>query len=191
MGRYHNSVSGSTLLLIFCLFLAIALPGGISTAIENNKEYDLPVYVSENITVTGYSVYTVKGEITNLTNEDVVIERLEITLAGNKENTRYSAEILIKNIIVPANSSYQIYSPGHSFENKYGSIVASGELESAHISDCVINGESVELKKYDGENFVGLWQKQQGVEIGMIATGSFGLVAAIAIIIYKVKSRYY
>ena len=190
MGRYYNSVSWSTLGLIMCLLFALFLPGGISTVIENNKAYELPVYVSENVSVTGYSVYTVTGELTNLTNENVVIERLEITLTGNTDNTKYSTEILIKNITVPANSSYQIYSPGHSFKNKYGTTVASGELENAYISDCVIDGESVKLKKYDGEHFVDLGLKQGG-EVIMIVTGSIALIGAIAIVIYKVKDRYY
>ncbi len=188
MGRY-NSPSWSTLGLILCLCFALLLPGGISMLCVANQDYDTPVYISEKFTVSGYSTYTVTGELTNRTNKDVVIERLEITLMGKKEYTSYVTNFSIRNITVPANSSYQIYSPGHMFKNEYGGTIPSGELDTARISDCVINGKSVKLKKFDGKNFV-----EQGVQPGgaivAIVTGSIALLGAIGIIVYKVKTRY-
>ena len=188
MGRY-DSPSWSTLGLILCLCFALFLPIGISMLSETNQEYDIPVYISEKITVSGYSTYTVTGELTNRTNKDVVIEQLEITLTGKKEYTSYVTDFSIRNITVPANSSYKIYSPGHMFRNEYGGKVATGELDSARISDCVINGKSVKLKKFDGKNFV-----EQGVQPGgeilAIVTGSIALLGAIGIIAYKVKTRF-
>ena len=188
MGRY-DSPSWSTMGLILCLLFALFLPGGISMLNEANQKYDLPIYISQKLSVTGYSSYTVTGELTNNSDRDVVIERLEITLTGKKEYTSYVTDFSINNITVPANSSYKIHSPGHTFQNEHGGVVASGELSLARISDCVINGKSVELKKYDGTNFV-----EQGVQPGganlAIATGSIALLGAIAIVIYKIKTRY-
>lgn len=188
MGRY-GSPSWSTMGLILCLLFALFLPGGISMLNEANQKYDLPIYISQKLSVTGYSSYTVTGELTNNSDRDVVIERLEITLTGKKEYTSYVTDFSINNITVPANSSYEIHSPGHTFQNEHGGVVASGELSSARISDCVIDGKSVELKEYDGTNFV-----EQGVQPGgailAIVTGSIALLGAIAIVIYKVKTRY-
>ena len=185
---YYNSPSWSTIGLILCLCFSLFLPGGISMINEAIQTYDLPVYISEKIAVSGHYTYTITGELTNRTNEDVIIERLEITLTGKKENTSYVADFSLRNITVPANSSYEIYSPGHAFRNEYGSTMSSGELSSGRISDCIINGKSVTLKEIDGTSFV-----EQGVQPGgavlAIVTGSIALLGAMAIIIYKIKSR--
>ena len=189
MSGYYNTPSWSTMGLIMCLLVALFLPGGISSVVEANQEYDLPVCISEEISVIGYSSYTVTGELTNLTNEDVLIERLSITLSGKKEYTSYTASVSLKNITVPANSSYRISSPGHMFKNEYGYTVASGELTSGHIRECIINGESVELKKIDGESFIYQGERPGGSVVAIVI-GSIALLGAIAIIVYKIKTRY-
>ena len=189
MGRY-NDVSWSTIGLIMCLLFSLFLPGGISGVVEENKEYDLPVYISEKVTVSGYTSYTVSGELTNRTNEDVIIDCLVITITGKKEYTSYSGGVSIRNITVPANSSYKINSSGHKFKTEHGGTVPSGELDFAQISDCIINGEHVELKKFDGENFIDQGMRP-GANIIAIVIGSIALLGAIAIIWYKIKERYY
>ena len=189
MGLFNNA-SRSTAGLILCLLFAFfSLPVGISEINEVNKDYDIPVYISNEFEVLGYSTYTITGELTNRTNSDVVIERLEITLTGKKGNTSLLAYYTMSNITVPANSSYQIYSPGNMFRYENGRIAASGELNSARISDCVINSESVELKKFDGKNFVE--QDFNAIEITLYTViGSIAFLGAVGIIIYKIKTRY-
>lgn len=186
--KHYGDVSFSTIILIICLFICIALPGGISMLCESKKEYNLPIYISKELTVSGYSYYTIQGELKNLTEESVKIDKLTIVVAGSKNKVNYSGTVVLENIEVSANSYYQIYSPGHSFLNENGGQIPSGVLTYARINECVIGGETISLKKFDGESFV-----DQGVQPGgaifAIIIGSIALFCSIGLIIYKIKNK--
>lgn len=157
--------------------------------VEANKEYSLPVFVSKEITVSGYFSYSIQGELTNDTDNDVIIECLDIALAGRKGNTTYESKLRLKNIVVAANSTYQISSSGHQFRTEHGGSVPTGVLDYARISNCVINGESVKLKKLEGDRFIDQDEQPNGAAVAIVG-GSIGLLCAIAIIIYKWKTRF-
>lgn len=186
MSRY-NETSWSTIGLIFCIAISLFLPLGISTAREVKQEYDLPIYISQEVTISGYYSYTITGEIKNRTNEDVKVDRLEITLSGRDRDVIYYIDETLKeyDFIVPANSTYSI-----NFDDvvytRFGSTIASGELTEANISACIIDGKSVELKKQDGDYFVSQGGNSSGY-IYAIIIGSLGLMGVVAIIIYKIK----
>ena len=190
MSRY-NETSWSTIGLIFCIAISWFLPVGISTAREVKQEYDLPIYISQKVTISGYSSYTITGEIKNRTNEDVKVDYLEIALSGRDGDTVYHIDERLKryDFIVPANSTYTIRFDDVVY-TQLGSTVAHGELTNANISACIIDGKSVELKKKDGDYFVAQGGNSSGY-IYAIILGSLGLIGSVAIIIYKVKDKFF
>lgn len=188
--RNYNNVSWSTMGLVLCFVIGLALLWmGISTAQDLKEEYTVPIYISEDLSVSGYSSYIIKGELTNYTNNDITIDRLDIKLSGKEENTNYYTDnpITIVDINIPSNSSYHIYLDDIIYtESGVGS--AHGELTSANISKCVINGEVVQLKEFDGHAFVSPGGNSWG-HIVCIILGCVLLMCAILIIIYKIKNR--
>ena len=190
MSRY-NDTSWSTIGLIFCLAMSIFLFAGISAAREVKQEYDLPIYISQKVTISGYSSYTITGAIKNRTNKDVKVDYLEIALSGRDGDTVYHISERLKeyNFVVPANGTYTIRFDDVVY-TQLGSTTAHGELTNANISACIIDGKSVELKKQDGDYFVSQGGNSSGYIIAIII-GSLGLMGAVAIIIYKIKDNYF
>ncbi len=190
MSRY-NETSWSTIGLIFCLAISVLLYLGIESAREVKQEYDLPIYISQEVTISGYSSYTITGEIKNRTNEDVKVDYLEINLFGHGVYTEYVIDERLKtyDFIVPANSTYTIRFDDVVYTQP-GNTIANGELTEVNISACIINGKTVRLKEKDGDYFV----TQSGDStryIYLIIIGSLGLIGAVAIIIYKIKKNYF
>ena len=190
MSRYNSSMSWSSIGLIFCLALSLLLWNGLETEKEIKQEYTLPIYISREVTISGYSSYTIEGELTNLTNEDVKVKSLEIAVSGRDGDTRYHASerLYIYDFVVPANGTYNIYMKDVVYV-QLGEETAHGEMTEANISGCIINSESVELKEKDGEYFVAQGGNSTGY-IGGIILGSLGVFGAVAIIIYKIKDKY-
>ena len=190
MSHYKNNMSWSSIGLVFCLALSLCLWTGIENAQEIKQEYNLPICISREVSISGYSSYTIEGELTNLTNEDVEVDSLEIAVSGRDGDTFYHADqrLIIEDFVVPANSTYEILFDDIVY-TKLGEETAHGELTNANISKCILNGESVELKVIDGEYFV----SQGGYSTGyifFIIIGCFGILGAVAIIIYKIIERY-
>ena len=183
-------MSWSSIGLVFCLAISLFLWVSIDTALEIKQEYTLPIYISKEATISGYSSYTVECELTNLTDRDVKVDLLEIAVRGRDGDTYYHANqrLLKENFIVPANSSYKIKLDDIVYV-QMGETTAKGELTDAHISECILNGESVELKEKDGEYFVTQGGNSTGYIAGIVI-GCLGLLGAISIIIYKIVDKY-
>lgn len=132
-------------LILFLLFGAILTAAGIATYSEKDN-YNSPVYISRDFTVSCTDTYTVSGQLTNRTNQDVCIDTLVIRLSGSNSKTTYYANVSKSNLIVPANSSVNIYQSNVKY--------TAGLLTNAHVSKCDINGTNYNLKySSDGTNF--------------------------------------
>lgn len=59
---------------------------------ELTQKHDLPIYISEEVSISGYSSYTISGELTNRSNKAVKIDLLEIIVSGKEDNTIYYAD---------------------------------------------------------------------------------------------------
>ena len=190
MSRYRNNMSWSSIGLVFCLAISLFLWVSIDTAQEIKQEYTLPIYISKEATISGYSSYTIECELTNLTNRDVKVDLLEIAVRGRDGDTYYHADqrLLKENFVVPANSSYKIEFNDIVYV-QMGETTAKGELTDANVSECILNGESVELKEKDGEYFVTQGGNSTGYIAGIVI-GCLGLLGAISIIIYKIVDKY-
>ena len=189
---YNKETSWSTIALIFCLAFSFFLLAGIDSARDVKEEYDLPIYISQKVTISGYSSYTITGAIKNRTGKDVKVDYLEITLSGHDGDTVYYINERLEkyNFIVPANSTYEIRFDDIVYTQP-GNTTAQGELTHATISACILNGESVELKKQDGDYFVSQGGNSSGYILAIIL-GSFGLLGLVVIIIYKIiKYKYF
>ena len=181
MSRQTN-VSWSTICLVFFFGMFVFLPMSLASAKDIKKSASLPVYISTPFEVYGYSSYTVTGALSNKTGEDVLIDVLEIALTGTTGKTHYYAESnqTLTNIIVPANSTYQIHIDNIVY-SKSGYGEAKGELENATLSKCVINGEEVDLVTQED-------MEMKGVVYGIVI-GSIGLIGTVSIIVYKIYKK--
>lgn len=189
MRRYSN-VSWSTIALIISIVISTSLPVGIAEMKKVHEEYSLPIYISKELEVNGYSSYTVTGELTNYTNNTVIIEKLEISIYGYKNKVLYVARprLTIYDIIIDANSTYSIYESDLVYSQD-GMVYAKGELTDANISDCIINGESVELKKFEAGYFISQRTSSNGYIIYLIV-GSIAITMSVAIIIFKIVKHF-
>lgn len=188
MSRYYGqNISWSTIGLVLCIAISLLFPLGINMATAIKKDYDLPIYISQDISVSGFIDYTIQGELKNRTNEDVIIEELQIALSGAEGNTHYYAYETIVDIIVPAGSTYRINLTDKRYSETDGSM-AIGKLKYANIRKCIINGESVQLKKLDGDYYVNEGANSSGY-IFSIIIGGLAIICAVLIVIYKIKHR--
>lgn len=146
MSRAYKDVSWMSIILVGCLIGGLFLLKFGINCIKVREEYSLPVYISEELSISGYSSYTITGEITNWTDEEVKIDLLKISPNGKNGSSYYYVDekLSIEDIIIPAHSSYSIYIKDLVYVSK-GQTEARGELNSVLISKCIINGEEVDI----------------------------------------------
>ena len=188
MSRYYNSFSWSTIGLVVCLALSMLFPLGIEMKNEIQQDYNLPIYISKDISITGFDKYTIKGELSNNTNKDIIIDELQISLSGADGNTHYYAYETIINITVQAYSKYQINLTDKVYYDKQDGSMTINKLNYAHIGKCVINGKTVQLKKQEGDYYVAEGVNSKGY-IFLLIIGGVAAISSILIIIYKIKNR--
>ncbi|MDD4729569.1 MAG: hypothetical protein PHN55_12565 [Dysgonamonadaceae bacterium] len=171
--------------LLFGVLLTLL---GTTQLIENSKPYTAPIYISQEFTITGYSSYTVSGQIANLTSSDIIIEQIIVSLSGSSGNTKYRASWSRSNINIPAGGKLNLSESGLEYTPS-GFGTPSGQLKNAKVSKCIINGIDYDLKySFNGTDF-----NEQGANIEtsilMMIGGIILLSISAGIIIYWIKNK--
>ena len=151
----------------------------------SHEEYNVPFYISKPLQISkGNDTWTITGELKNLTNEDLILKSISFECNGKANNTRYTANYNIKEIIIPANGKVSIYENNleswlDTHFNKYA------ELSDVNFKSCTINGISYNPKySSDGINF-----HDSNISYGIISLIAGFILLAIGLV--KVKNEYF
>ncbi|MDD4291935.1 MAG: hypothetical protein PHX51_06870 [Clostridia bacterium] len=183
--REKTKVILALTLLIGILLFAL----GLGKIIVNNQAYDVPVYISDNFTVTGYSTYTVQGSLTNRMSNDILIERIEVNLSGSDGRNHWSATWTKRDILIPANETIRLYESDLTYSFNATGYTAEGCLTDATVSDCIIDGVSYKLKYSENGQDFSRQGDDNGTSVLILVGGIILLLVSGGIIVYLFKTR--
>lgn len=137
--------------IIGCIiFIIIGIISCYNAAKENNKPYELPIYISQKFTITkNGNGWEIDGKLTNLLNEEINIDELHFKISGkdpDKYKTYYESTITEKNILIGIKETYY-------FNDTYYT-VGKTDFSTVILDYCIINGEQIKpVYSSDGIHF--------------------------------------
>lgn len=172
------------LLMLFLMFGVLMFVAGITGLTSRKRDYNQPIYISQEFELYGETSKTIIGQLKNRTNLDVNIETLSIYISTHKQGNKiYYDNLTYKNIVVPANGVYDFKQTGIHESFYYVSL-----------SYCIINGERCSIKySSDGitfENSKNQYSKSILFLIGGVILLGLSVFIIIDYFVKKEKIRY-
>lgn len=156
---------------LFLLFGTLLLACGIGGLLSRTEDYNAPLYISQDFVLTCNETYTITGELTNRTDQDIVISELKFHLNG----TNHYAYVYERDLVIPANSEYRYLKTNIDYTVDL--------LDRVYIQDCIIDGIDYDLQySSDGIVFENNANNLTSSTI-MLIIGLVLLIAAIYIVI--------
>lgn len=178
----RKNVLRNVMIFILCCGILLLISGIVNAS----KEYDAPLYISQDFTISPQSTtypysFKISGKIKNRTSKDVTISTLTILCsAGTKNNTKYTATYTEHNIKILANEEISI-SRLVGEESNFKNI----DYDKVSWVKCTINGTDYHIDfSNDGITF----SNQKGYVISAVIGGIMCAIATAIIVLQKIKN---